>query len=201
MTATRSTPRPSDPSSLPPTTGRRLAEPVRRVRGEVVGDARANQFGDARAARFAAFERRFAAVSRVMDELVAVPGTSVRIGLDPIVGLVPVVGDAISAAVGFWLIAEATRFGVPRIVVGRMVVNTVVDLAIGAIPLLGDLFDVVSRSNSRNLALFRRHALDPTASTRGEQVALAGLLILVVGLLWLVATAIGWLLSIEIPTP
>jgi len=193
MTATRSTPRPSDPGALPPTTGRRLTEPVRRVRGEVVGDQRA--------ARFAAFERRFSAVSRVMDELVAVPGTSVRVGLDPIVGLIPVVGDAISAAVGFWLIAEATRFGVPRIVVGRMVVNTVVDLAVGAIPVLGDLFDVVSRSNSRNLALFRRHALDPTASTRGEQAALAGLLILVVGLLWLVATAIGWLLSIEIPTP
>lgn len=157
--------------------------------------------GDARAARYAVFERRFAAVSRVMDELVAVPGTSVRIGLDPLVGLVPVVGDAISAAVGFWLIAEATRFGIPRIVLGRMVANTVVDLAVGAIPLLGDLFDFVSHSNSRNLALFRRHALDPTASTRGEQVALAGLVLFVVGLLWLVATAIGWLLSIEIPAP
>jgi hypothetical protein len=136
-----------------------------------------------------------------MDELVAVPGTSIRVGLDPVVGLVPVVGDAISAVVGFWLIAEATRFGVPRLVVGRMIVNTVVDLAVGAIPLLGDLFDVVSRSNSRNLALFRRHALDPSASTRGEHIALAGLVVLVIGLLWFVATAIGWLLSIEIPTP
>jgi hypothetical protein len=193
MTATRSTPRRSDPSPLPPTTEPPAPEPARRVRGEVVGDARADQF--------AAFERRFAAVSRVMDELVAVPGTSIRIGLDPVVGLVPVVGDAISAVVGFWLIAAATRFGVPRIVVGRMIVNTVVDLAVGAIPLLGDVFDVVSHSNSRNLALFRRHALDPAASTRGEQVALAGLVLLVVGLLWLVATAIGWLLSIEIPAP
>jgi hypothetical protein len=136
-----------------------------------------------------------------MDELVAVPGTSMRVGLDPIVGLVPVVGDAISGIVGFWLIAEATRFGIPRLVVVRMVVNTLIDLAVGAIPILGDLFDVVSRSNSRNLALFRRHALDPTASTRGEQAAIAGLIVLVVGLLWLVATAIGWLLSIEIPTP
>jgi hypothetical protein len=157
--------------------------------------------GDARADRFAAFERRFSAVSRVMDELVSIPGTSVRVGLDPLVGLVPVVGDAISGIVGFWLIAEATRFGVPRIVVGRMVANTLIDLAVGAIPVLGDLFDVVSRSNSRNLALFRRHALDPGASTRGEQLALAGFILLVVGLLWLVATAIGWLLSIEIPAP
>jgi hypothetical protein len=163
------------------------------VRGEVVGHARADRFG--------AFERRFAAVSRVMDELVTIPGTSVRVGLDPVVGLVPVIGDAISAVVGFWLVAEAARFGVPRIVVGRMVLNTVVDLVVGAIPVLGDMFDVVSRSNSRNLALFRRHALDPMASTRSERLALAGVIVLLVGMLWLVADAIGWLLSIRIPTP
>jgi hypothetical protein len=174
-------------------TGRHATEPVRRVRGEVVGGERA--------ARFTVFERRFAAHSGRMDELDAAQGTSLRVGLDPIVGLVPVVGDAISGIVGFWLIAEATRFGIPRLVVVRMVVNTLIDLAVGAIPILGDLFDVVSRSNSRNLALFRRHALDPTASTRGEQAAIAGLIVLVVGLLWLVATAIGWLLSIKIPTP
>jgi hypothetical protein len=136
-----------------------------------------------------------------MDELVTIPGTSVRVGLDPVVGLVPVIGDAISAVVGFWLVAEAARFGVPRIVVGRMVVNTVVDLVVGAIPVLGDMFDVVSRSNSRNLALFRRHALDPMASTRSERLALAGVIVLLVGLLWLVADAIGWLFSIRIPTP
>jgi hypothetical protein len=193
MTATHSTPSSSDRAGASSTAGPTATEPVRRVRGEVVGDARAD--------RFAAFERRFAAVSRIMDELVSIPGTSMRVGLDPIVGLVPVVGDAISGVVGFWLIAEATRFGVPRIVVGRMVANTLIDLVVGAIPVLGDLFDVVSRSNSRNLALFRRHALDPTASTRGEQIALAGFVVLVVGLLWLVATAVGWLLSIEIPPP
>jgi hypothetical protein len=136
-----------------------------------------------------------------MDELVTIPGTSVRVGLDPVVGLVPVIGDAISAVVGFWLVAEAARFGVPRIVVGRMVLNTVVDLVVGAIPVLGDMFDVVSRSNSRNLALFRRHALDPMASTRSERLALAGVIVLLVGLLWLVADAIGWLFSIRIPTP
>jgi len=177
----------------PPTAERDRTESVRRVRGEVVGDRRAIQF--------AAFERRFAAVTRVMDELVAIPGTSIRVGLDPIVGLVPVVGDAISAVVGFWLIAEASRFGIPRIVVGRMIANTLVDMAVGSIPVLGDLFDVASRSNSRNLALFRRHALDSTASTRGEKLALAGIVLLLVGLLWLVAIAIGWLLSIRIPTP
>jgi hypothetical protein len=72
-----------------------------------------------------------------------------------------------------------------------MVVNLVVDLAIGAIPLLGDLYDVAFRSNSRNLALFRRHALEPDASTRGDQAFFAGVALLVVGVLWLILTALG----------
>ena len=98
MTATRSTRRTSDPNGGP-------AEPLRRVRGEVVGDERAE--------RFAAFEQRFSVVSRVLDDLVAVPGTNLRVGLDPLVGLIPIVGDAISGVVGLWLVGEAARFGVP----------------------------------------------------------------------------------------
>lgn len=194
MTATRSTPRASKadgPLGGPSrsTTG----EPARHVRGEVVGDQRS--------ARFSAFERRFSLVSRILDDLVAVPGTNQRIGLDPIVGLIPVVGDAVSGVVGFWLIAEAARFGIPRVIVARMVLNTVVDLVLGAVPLLGDLFDVVSRSNTRNLALFRRHALEPGASTRDDRLILLGLGVMVVGVGWLLVSAIGWLLSIEIPAP
>jgi hypothetical protein len=186
MTATRSTRRTSDPNGGP-------AEPLRRVRGEVVGDERAE--------RFAAFEQRFSVVSRVLDDLVAVPGTNLRVGLDPLVGLIPIVGDAISGVVGLWLVGEAARFGVPRVVVVRMLLNTGVDLVLGFVPVLGDLFDIVSRSNRRNLELFRRHALDPGASTRNDQLVLLGILAVVVGVIWLLATAVGWLLSIEIPAP
>lgn len=163
------------------------------IRGEVLGDERAR--------RFEAFERRFALVSRVLDDAVAVPGTRLRVGLDPLLGLVPILGDAISGIVGFWLIAEASRFGVPRVVLARMVLNSGVDLLLGALPLVGDVFDVVSRSNARNLALFRRHALEPGASTRGDAAILAGVLLIVVGVVWLAAMAIGWLLSIRIPVP
>ena len=155
------------------------------------GSIQGNVVGASRAERFAAAERRIGRMTHVLDELVSVPGTPVRVGLDPIVGLIPIVGDAVAGIVGAWVIAEAARFGVPRVVVGRMVVNLVVDLAIGAIPLLGDLFDVVFRANSRNLALFRRHALDPQASTRGEQRFLLGLILLLVGLAWLLLTALG----------
>ena len=155
----------------------------RSIEGDVVGVSRAE--------RFRAVERRIGRVTHALDELVAVPGTPVRVGLDPIVGLIPVVGDVVSGIVGAWVIGEAARFGVPRIVLGRMVVNLAVDVAIGAIPLLGDLYDVAFRSNSRNLALFRRHALEPDASTRGDQAFFLGLLLLMVGVVWLFLTAVG----------
>jgi hypothetical protein len=166
---------------------------VRTVTGPVVSPSRHE--------RFAAFERRYAAVSRVLDDLVAIPGTKQRVGLDPVIGLIPWIGDLVSAGVGFWLIAEAARFRIPAVVLARMVFNTLVDLVVGAIPVLGDLFDVVSRSNRRNLELFRRHATDAYASTSEHRAFLAGLALIVIGVIWLLATFVGWLLSIEIPTP
>jgi hypothetical protein len=168
-------------------------EGVRSRSGPVVGLSRTERFG--------AFERRYAGVSRVLDDLVPIPGTKQRIGLDPVIGLVPWVGDLISAAVGFWLIAEAARFRIPSVVLVRMILNTTVDLLAGAIPFIGDLFDVVSRSNSRNLELFRRHATDVSASTAQHRAFLGGLALVIVGLVWMAATVLGWLLSIEIPVP
>ena len=157
----------------------------------MVGSIEGDVVGASRAERFRAAERRIGRVTHALDELVAVPGTSVRVGLDPVIGLIPVVGDAVAAIVGVWVIGEAARFGIPRLVLGRMAVNLVVDLAIGAIPFLGDLFDFAFRSNSANLELFRRHALDPAASTRGEQAFFAGLLLVLVGLAWLLLLAVG----------
>lgn len=168
-------------------------ESPRRASGPVIGTSRTE--------RFEAFERRYARISNVLDDLVPIPGTNQRIGLDPVIGLVPWIGDLVSAGVGLWLIAEAARFRIPTVVLVRMVLNTLVDLAAGAIPIIGDLFDVVSRSNSRNLELFRRHATDPGAPTAAHTTFLAGLLLIAVGLVWLAVSALGWLLSLEIPVP
>jgi hypothetical protein len=141
-------------------------------------------------------------MTHLLDELIEVPGTSIKVGLDPVIGLIPVAGDALSALAGGWVILEASRFGLPRVVLARMVVNLALDLGIGAIPLLGDAYDLLFRSNSRNLALFRKHALDPAASTRGEQALFIGLGLLIIGIVWLVvmamSTFIGWLASTRI---
>ena len=148
------------------------------IRGEVID-------GSSRAERFEAAARRIERVTHVMDELVPIPGTNQRVGVDPIVGLIPVFGDVLAAVAGGWVILEAARFGVPRVALGRMVVNFSVDLLIGLIPFIGDIFDIVSRSNSANLAIFRRHALDPDASTADHRLFFVGLAVLLVGLVWL----------------
>ncbi len=160
------------------------------VHGDVVGLSRAE--------RFAAAERRISRVTHVLDELVSVPGTPIKVGLDPVIGVIPIAGDALAALVGLWVILEASRFGIPRVVLWRMIANLVVDLGIGAIPLIGDAYDLFFRSNSRNLELFRRHALDPGASTRGELAFFIGLVVLAIGLLWLLATFIGVLGSVRL---
>jgi hypothetical protein len=151
---------------------------ARSVSGDVVD-------GTSRAERFHAAEARIQRVTHLLDELVPIPGTNQRVGLDPVIGLIPVVGDVTAAAVGGWVILEAARFGVPRWALARMVVNLVVDLAIGLIPLIGDLLDIVTRSNSANLAIFRRHALDPDATTAGHRAFFGGLVLLLVGVIWL----------------
>jgi hypothetical protein len=157
--------------------------------------------GDYRSERLKAAERRIATMSHILDDLVEIPGTGRRIGVDPVLGLVPVVGDAVSALASIWVIAEAARFRLPPIVLARMVVNAVVDFVIGAIPVVGDLFDFVAKANSRNLALFRRHASDPNASTADQKAFFAGLVLLLVGIVWLMIQLVGWLLSIEVPGP
>jgi hypothetical protein len=153
-----------------------------------------------RSARFRSVERRLALVSRVLDELIELPGGR-RVGIEPIVGLLPAVGDVAPAIVGFWLIAEAARFRLPGIVIARMAFNTLLDLAVGLVPVLGDLFDFAFKSNARNVELFRRYASDETADVREQQRFFAGLALVAVGAGWLLVSALGWLLSIRIPAP
>src|SRR5688572_4643253 len=96
---------------------------------------------------------RIEAISRLMDDLFEIPGTNVRVGLDAIIGLVPVIGDLISQAISSYLIWEARQLGVSRFTVARMVANSAVDTVVGIIPFAGDAFDVAFRANRKNVAL------------------------------------------------
>lgn len=100
---------------------------------------------------------RLEALAKLLDSAFFVPGTNIRMGLDGVIGLVPVVGDLISGAISSYLIWEARRLGASRWVIGRMAANTLIDTTIGAIPILGDAFDVMFRTNVKNLTLLRKH--------------------------------------------
>ncbi len=78
-------------------------------------------------------------------------------GFDALLGLVPVIGDAISSAISGYIIWEARRLGAPRLLIVRMATNTAIDTVVGAIPIVGDAFDVAYKSNRKNVALLRRH--------------------------------------------
>lgn len=85
------------------------------------------------------------------DDVVRIPGTKIRIGLDPLVGLIPGVGDAASWIVSAYVPLEAWRQGAPKRLIGRMIATTAIDALAGAVPLLGDLFDITYRANRRNV--------------------------------------------------
>ncbi len=101
--------------------------------------------------------RRIVAIARLMDTAFHVPGTRIRFGADSVIGLLPGIGDAGSALVSLLIINEARRLGVPNALLIRMLYNVGLDTGVGAIPLLGDLFDVYFKSNRRNADLILQH--------------------------------------------
>jgi Domain of unknown function (DUF4112) len=147
-----------------------------------------------RTERVLAAERRIGHVAHLLDDLVELPG-GMRVGLDPLIGLIPVVGDLTTAAVGAWIVLEATRFRIPGIVIARMVINTLVDFLVGLVPVIGDLLDFGFKGNRRNLELFHTHATDPGAHTGGSAAFVGGVALVFVGVLWIAWTLLAQLLG------
>ena len=104
-----------------------------------------------------AVRARVEALEQLLERAFTVPGINKPIGLDAIIGLVPVAGDLIAAAMGSYLIWEARNLGMSRWQLARMAGNLAMDTAVGAVPVAGDLFDWLFRSNTRNLRIIRRH--------------------------------------------
>ena len=124
-----------------------------------------------------------------LDEGIRVPGTRIRFGLDPILGLVPGLGDVAGALLSGAILMEAYRRQLSRTTLVRMAANIIVDTVAGAVPLLGDVVDFLWKSNRRNLALLERHALEPSRSARTDRLWV----MIVFGLLGM--TCVGLLLG------
>ncbi len=101
--------------------------------------------------------RRVEALEHILERSFRIPGVNYPVGLDAIVGLVPVVGDLITAAMGAYIVWEGKNLGMPKWKLWRMAGNVAFDTALGAVPLVGDAFDLVFRSNTRNLRIIRKH--------------------------------------------
>jgi Domain of unknown function (DUF4112) len=106
-----------------------------------------------RAARIA----RIDALATLLDTAFIVPGTNIRFGVDAMIGLIPGIGDVITTAMSLYIVREARALGVPHHLIVRMLGNVALDGIVGAVPLLGDVFDVMWRANRRNMALLRNH--------------------------------------------
>jgi uncharacterized protein DUF4112 len=125
--------------------------------------------------------RRLARVEQLatlLDTAIGIPGTGFRIGLDPILGLFPGLGDALGALASGWILIEAARFGAPPPVLLRMLYNIAIDTAVGAVPGAGDLFDFVWKSDTKNVRLLRRHLAQPDAAHRASRRLLLAVLLL-----------------------
>ena len=111
--------------------------------------------------------------ARIFDSAFRIPGTRITFGLDPIIGLIPGIGDLSSPIFSLFIIWHAAKLRVPRVVIARMVLNALIDGLVGAIPLVGDLFDFAWKASAWNLALLERHAMPGTPARRSDWIFVA----------------------------
>lgn len=104
-----------------------------------------------------AVRQRVEAMEMLLERSVTLPGLERKIGLDSIVGLIPVVGDVVTAIMGFYIVWEARNLGMSKFQLTRMAANVGFDTLLGAVPLMGDVFDFFWRSNTRNLRIIKKH--------------------------------------------
>jgi len=139
--------------------------------------------------------RRVRVLAQLLDNSITIPGTSRKIGLDAIVGLIPGIGDLIGAVLSAYIILEAARADVSGFTLVKMVANVGFDTLLGAIPFVGDAFDAMWKSNIRNVAMLERHVARQTSlSTRGRSYNVGALVLTVIALL--VIVGVGLLLGI-----
>jgi hypothetical protein len=133
-------------------------------------------------------------IADLLDQRFTIPGTSIRIGLDPILGLIPGIGDAIANIAGSAILLIAAQYRVPKIVLLRMGMNVALNAIIGAIPVFGDIFSIWFRSNAKNAQLLERYLAAPGQRAAAADWALAAAVIAVILLLLIgIFVALAWL--------
>ncbi|MGC1481217.1 MAG: DUF4112 domain-containing protein [Chthoniobacterales bacterium] len=128
-----------------------------------------------------------------LDDLIPIPGTKHRIGLDPIIGLIPGIGDSSTAVFSSMIIVNGLRAGVPRIVLLRMVGNVLINTLLGAFPVLGDIFSAWFKSNNRNYALLQKHQGSRRKASAGDWGVVIAMLIVLLLFVFAISILVGWI--------
>lgn len=113
----------------------------------------------------------------LLDNSIKIPGTSWKIGLDGILGLIPGIGDLAAGGLSTYILYQAVKMKVPRAIIARMGLNVLLESVIGVIPIFGDLFDFVFKANQRNVDLMRKYVLNPRDTTRQSTLTLIALVV------------------------
>ena len=133
-------------------------------------------------------------IARLLDSAFLVPGTSYRIGLDPILGLIPGIGDLVSPIFTIGLLWQSRDLGLPRVVQMRMLFNVAIDALCGAVPLIGDLVDFAWKSNDMNMVLLERHAQEEHPPSAGDWLFVIALTVLLLAMAAIPFIVAGWLI-------
>jgi hypothetical protein len=140
-------------------------------------------------------EALFRWLALIMDDLLRLPGTRFRFGLDPLIGLLPGLGDTGSAIISALALVAAARRGLPKVLLVRMALNILINEAVGIVPIVGDAFSFWFKSNARNYELLKRHTAAPRRSTASDWV-FVWLVLAALALILIVSLAVSfWLIS------
>jgi len=140
-------------------------------------------------------------VAALLDDIFRIPGTKIRFGLDALIGWVPGIGDAMTGIASFLIVFASWRRGAKAVTLVRMIANVLLETAIGAIPVAGDVFHVVWKANRRNYRLLIREREEPGANTRQDWIFLAVLLFAVIAAAGIPIAILIWLLRLNITLP
>jgi hypothetical protein len=133
--------------------------------------------------------KRLRQLSGLLENLITIPGTQIGIGLDPIIGLIPIGGDILGVFLSGYIILESARLGASRATLGRMLLNVIIDGLVGLIPVLGDFFDVTWRANTYNIKLLEESLKFPSQKKKADTWFIFGVL---VGLLLLAIVLVAF---------
>ncbi len=133
--------------------------------------------------------------ARLFDSQFRIPGTRITFGLDPILGLIPGLGDIVGPMFGLVVIAHAWRMRVPNVVIARMAVNAGIDAALGVVPLLGDAVDVFWKANQANVRLLERHVFERRTAGARDYLFVIGVVVAALVIAALPVIAVVWALS------